>query len=449
VTLLRYIGTPKLAKQNKCRIDIKKINDHNFFGFCRCLLLLTVSLRTDHAPLICHSLSLFVVCCTTQGRQYFSVMTRIERRTRGEWKSNKADVGSISQLALGGVALGLLILSYQLVCSPTSIESGVESYLRSTQRSGVTLCPSKLDSSFLSSVAGGGAVTCREVQERVDRGEWHDPNEGKIFARRIVTEPHFLVSVHNDTYDMVRWQNIFVKGKYYEDLVHSRFLEILSAKPRSLVLDVGANIGYYTLLSAALGHVVISFEINPANIVRICESLHLNQWKDSEQVAIFQRGASNVDGVTLQVLIPKNPGQAFMKEMEGVLPDQSNATSTHHAYTTTVTLDSFAQERRWFDTPGFSISLLKLDVEGKEPQIIEGAKRLLKSGIVQNILTEFRRLGRPTIQKAIATLLDSGYTLVHNEKGKVSRAEARRLLDELRHRLEGKMLNLDLWFQRE
>jgi hypothetical protein len=98
-------------------------------------------------------------------------------------------------------------------------------------------------------------------------------------------------------------------------------------------------------------------------------------------------------------------------------------------------------------TPDLSIAILKLDVEGKEPQIIEGARRLLESGIVKNILTEFRRLGRTPIQTAIKTLLDTGYTLVHMN-GRTSRAESEKILNDLTKALSGKMKNVDLWFQR-
>jgi len=122
---------------------------------------------------------------------------------------------------------------------------------------------------------------------------------------------------------------------------------------------------------------------------------------------------------------------------------------SRHAFTTTVTLDTFAQERGWFDKPDLSVAILKLDVEGKEPQIIEGSKRLLRSGIVENVLTEFRRLSRSTIQEAIYTLLETGYTLVDAEKGKVGQDEARMILQGVEKKLHGTGTNVDLWFQRQ
>ena len=82
-----------------------------------------------------------------------------------------------------------------------------------------------------------------------------------------------------------------------------------------------------------------------------------------------------------------------MKELNASIKEGERSlveSATHHALTTTVTLDAFAEQRGWFDTDkhkDLSIPILKLDVEGKEPMIIEGAQKLLRSGIVKNVLT--------------------------------------------------------------
>ena len=315
-----------------------------------------------------------------------------------------------------------------------------------------------------------GSISCKEVYQRIQEGSWHDPNQGRLFARKLITDPTLTVAVHNQSYDPVRWESIYLQGKYYEDEVFSRFVQILSNKKStkpSLVLDVGANIGFYTLLSATMGYPVVSFEINPANLIRLCESLQLNKKQTQigfPPVTLFQKGVSNVDGTPLQVLVPKNPGMAFMKELDDTESIQrlhlSANDTTHHAYTTTMTLDTFAKTMGWLTTTtnrnnnnnDWTVAILKLDVEGKEPQIIEGAKQLLQSGRVENVLTEFRRLKRDTIQEAIATLLDAGYTLVDDSQSqsgqRLDRKASQALLDDLAEKYKGKGRNFDFWFQR-
>ena len=125
---------------------------------------------------------------------------------------------------------------------------------------------------FASIAEGHDQTSCDQVRDYVSRGDWEDPNRGKLFLRRVVTEPGFYVSVHDKKYDPVRYRSIFEQGDYYEEKVRKRFEYILSEHQHEMmpiVLDVGGNIGYYTLLSSAWNHYVITFELNPANIIRL------------------------------------------------------------------------------------------------------------------------------------------------------------------------------------
>jgi FkbM family methyltransferase len=299
--------------------------------------------------------------------------------------------------------------------------------------------PPKQSSSF-AEIVGDGSLSCPELKRRVQDKEFAGPNQGEMYARVIGTPPQdFNISLHTAQFDPLRWNTIYKTGKYYEHEVHRRFLHVLADREKgSIVMDVGSNIGYYTLLSLVLGRRVISFEVNPVNILRLCESLQLNHW-GSDRSAIFQRGVYNVDGEIVPIRIPlDNPGTAVIKVGMG--------DAKLHA--TTVTLDAFAEGRGWFERPGFSVVILKVDVEGKEPMIIEGAKRLLKSGIVENIFVEVRRMGRGIAQQAVETLLSSSYVLVDKTKkgGRKTIEESREYLAGLKSSLGQK--SVDLWFQR-
>lgn len=335
-------------------------------------------------------------------------------------------------------------------------------------------------------------TSCADVRLRVQRGDWIDPNHGYIHARTLTSYPPFPIAVHQSSYDKMRWNSLYIKGAYYETAVHERFLRILekstttnkneesSEQQRSLVVDVGMNIGYYTLLSATLGHSVIGFEINPANLMRVCESISLNmdQWHATttttsssndendngdknhnlgkSPVTFFQRGVSNLDDQTLHLVVPKNPGEATLEQTP------STAAADVAASVTTITLDTFAKEQGWLDGSNKSkptIRLLKIDVEGHEPEIIQGARHLLKSGMVQNILTEYRDFGSDRTRQAFEVLLDAGYTLVHQGK-LLSKSESQAFYrDLMRKRLHHESLRktlkayfkkhqfyLDLWF---
>jgi FkbM family methyltransferase len=302
-----------------------------------------------------------------------------------------------------------------------------------------------------------GSTSCREVQSNVQQGLWIDPNDGQYFVRLVQQPAHrhpFFVSVHKKGYDSLRYSSIFETGTYYEHLVQSRFERILqegneqsssnnneaivSASSLPMVLDVGANIGYYSILSAARHHAVVSFEINPSNLIRLCDSIRWNQQQTSSTsdvinqatttapfaIRIFRNAVSNRHNEMVQVVVPKkNQGTGHVEPIK----DQSNqqqqeqqAATLNSSVASTITLDDFAREHGWFTavntttpagstTPMVNIAILKIDTEGHEPYVLEGAKQLLQSGIVRNVLLEYRTSFQPAV---VSFLLDAGYVLV-------------------------------------
>ena len=74
------------------------------------------------------------------------------------------------------------------------------------------------------------------------------------------------------------------KGEYYEKGLTRLFHQILTTyntseqSPTPLMLDIGMNIGWFTLYSRAHGHDVAAFDPNPVMFLRVCESLEYNNW---------------------------------------------------------------------------------------------------------------------------------------------------------------------------
>ena len=87
-------------------------------------------------------------------------------------------------------------------------------------------------------------------------------NAPKFVAHTHKTPRPYYVSLHDPAYDKTR-ALLLDKGRYYETTLQDRWSEILlQAPPGVRVLDVGGNIGYYSLFSASLGNFVIdTFEV--------------------------------------------------------------------------------------------------------------------------------------------------------------------------------------------
>lgn len=205
--------------------------------------------------------------------------------------------------------------------------------------------------------------------------------------RFTVTNPPFWIALHNPTFDKMRWVSIKDKGEYYETGVTSIFHEILSGydvtkEETPLMIDIGMNIGWFSLYSRAHGHDVASFEPNPVMFLRMCESLEYNKWGEygvnDNSVSLWKYGLG-VNKGSFNLTLGNNPGGSsffedrLAKKFRKTIPVE------------VTTLDTVAISQGWLDR---KISLMKVDVEGFEPYVFKGGKRLLNDGHVEHILME-------------------------------------------------------------
>jgi FkbM family methyltransferase len=143
----------------------------------------------------------------------------------------------------------------------------------------------------------------------------------------------------------------------------------------------------------ALGHRTVSFEPNPINCLRLCESLALNNWTDDE-VNVYAYGVgANIDNLPFLMHRYDNPGAGGFVRSDEIVSTAATGAEGHAKIVPVITLNSFAEDSGWFvtaaQTPSMVIPILKVDVEGLDPQVFMGADRLLKSGIVKNIMMEY------------------------------------------------------------
>ena len=176
-------------------------------------------------------------------------------------------------------------------------------------------------------------------------------------------------------------------------------------------MDVGANIGYYSMVAAAHGCDVIAFELLPSNLFRYCQSVRLNSF--DAQVALYQHGVSDVAGSQLHVRVGRNPGESSLRPA-------GESRLMGGLTVTTVTLDSFSRDHGWLEAEDGSggtiakknrIKLLKIDVEGGEFRVMEGGQDFLRHGLAEHVLLEMRFGGYlyDTAVKMVAILFQGGY----------------------------------------
>lgn len=172
-----------------------------------------------------------------------------------------------------------------------------------------------------------------------------------------------------------------------------------------LIVDVGANIGYFSLQALALGHKVIAFEPMNRNMAKILTSVMLNNFTNS--VSLYHNAVSSKSGdvVSLQATNNRNQGNG---QVQSVQPSAYTVRTGVYGqdYVETVALSDIVNEY---------VLLMKIDVEGMESSVIDGSKTLLCNQVVKYIVMEFstvtRKNSKCPILKMLQTMQSLGYTV--------------------------------------
>ncbi|MFA6217280.1 MAG: FkbM family methyltransferase [Candidatus Omnitrophota bacterium] len=149
-------------------------------------------------------------------------------------------------------------------------------------------------------------------------------------------------------------------------------------KPGDLVIDVGANVGYMTSIMASrcgTTGTVLAFEPHQFVFSVLKDNVQLfKQNKKAGKITIFNAALSNARKEQRLVSfneddILKSWGTSYLSD------DQSQGIPAM-----TTTLDEIVSKQ--------SVSLVKIDVEGHELRVLEGAQNLLRQKMIKNIVYE-------------------------------------------------------------
>lgn len=188
---------------------------------------------------------------------------------------------------------------------------------------------------------------------------------GKRAEIRWVNDSRFLVGIGESGLT----GNIYVGLMEYADMA---FL-IHAIRPSETFVDVGANAGAYTILASKVAKVrAIAFEPIPSSVDKLMDQIHLNRIEDL--VVVKNKGVAEKKG-RLHFTTEHDT-------MNRVSLDEGNETTATVAVTSLD--DELDPDARYF---------LKIDVEGFEHKVLEGAERLFASDRVPAIIIELNGSG--------------------------------------------------------
>jgi FkbM family methyltransferase len=172
-----------------------------------------------------------------------------------------------------------------------------------------------------------------------------------------------------------------------------------------VIIDIGANTGLFTCIAGKLGKKVLAIEPHPSNLQYLYRNIQINNLTDIE---VYPLALS--DNINISTLYGGGQGASLLRGWSGIK-------SNYETLIPINTLDNLISER-FINKKLF----IKIDVEGNEYHLLQGATALLSRlpspcWMVENGLTEnFNNDINPNFAQIFKLFWDENYEAISMEK---------------------------------
>lgn len=222
---------------------------------------------------------------------------------------------------------------------------------------------------------------------------FYDPVQQWLFHRRYDREDTLLMSVGDvdisfDTSH--RLSKDWFYPRYEGDQIHEpAATEYLTdiVESGDVFFDIGANVGYFSVVAAANGAESHAFEIDP----RLCSIIYANLERNSKRYNVVVGAVTdNTDGICS--FTPHQPGN----------PSTNQMTNSGEGFCIpTLSLDYYVQQREIVP------NVVKIDVEGAEDRVIAGGHNTFTRDELRTILLEIHPDLLDDAERTIERIIDS------------------------------------------
>ena len=220
------------------------------------------------------------------------------------------------------------------------------------------------------------------------------------------TKPSTTVCLYSEFEDIYISHDLKYTGQW-EPHVLKDFQQILNRNPELGVIDLGANIGYYTMLAAKMGHRVVALEPYFPSIYRLHRALQMENL--SEKVTVVHNAVADKRVMGTIRRSGDNQGDTRVDmqyhDCVGFCPPPVH----------TILLDDL------LEVIPFNYTILKVDIQGYECQAFSHSEKLFNSLDIPYILMEWGLMGehyqsdnhtsaeKYRIQELIKAMFDQNY----------------------------------------
>lgn len=233
--------------------------------------------------------------------------------------------------------------------------------------------------------------------------EAHMPiHKGKFFLGRLLYKTFglalFTVEGFNiELNPVATFDRAIMTGRHHDDIAGVAG-ELDKLHTRDAFLDVGANIGYFSLFAASRGIEVFAFEPSPREIARMRRNMQLNNFSN---ITLFEQGLSDKpETLSLRLGMDYNPGQ------NSVIDYEESIESVQCRFAPLSSFLTPEQARR--------VRLCKIDVEGFEIFVLRGMEEYMpllhKTTFVVEITPQYFKRAGYAVQDVYDFFARHGFT---------------------------------------
>jgi FkbM family methyltransferase len=176
------------------------------------------------------------------------------------------------------------------------------------------------------------------------------------------------------------------RGRHYEPDVSLMMCKIV--EPGDVVVDIGANAGFFTVLLATLvgpGGRVLSFEPGVNNLDRLKNNISINGLTNVELV---EKAANDAPGAIQFFINSDDSGGNALWDV-GTFPGNVKSAAAPQAVAIAATTVDDEVQERGLAPP----KLIKVDTEGAELNVLKGCRALLADQLVPFVIAEYHPFG--------------------------------------------------------
>ena len=206
----------------------------------------------------------------------------------------------------------------------------------------------------------------------------HTQGPNHFDCRQLKTYPHPSVCLYPSEEDIYLSRSIKKEG-LWEKHILEHILLLLGGDYSIGFIDLGANIGVYSLAAAKLGHNVLAIEPFTENVHRLTAASKIDNTQD--KIVTLHNAVSDTSGPMALIMNTQNQGDIRLNSND--IYSYSDNVAYGYSYTEVITLNNL------ITYVNFSKAVMKIDIQGYEHHIFRKANQLMDQVYIPYIFMEW------------------------------------------------------------